>query len=503
LPQLSKAQIFFGANLAFLLGVVLARWWTAPLVYFGLLIVVSLIAGLTNWQKPAVRNISFWLLFLFLGLGRYQLSETMIRNAQLAQFFDQPTVLVGWLCQEPDVRLDQQWLTVCLTKIDQPLATPTRGKVLVRANLYPQYFYGQNLQLRGRLRWPSQAEAEIFSYQQYLKLHGWQGLLYEPQIKILAGRSGNFLTSWTLGFKQTWRQVNAKILPEPEASFLAGLLLGERRGLPEDLQQAFKRAGVMHILAISGYNISIIIVWLSAIAFWFYFSRREVFWLLSGALLLFVCLTGASASVVRAALMGWLVLLAQTNERLSQPRYVLALAAALMTWINPRILWWDVGWQLSFAATWGLLYLAPQLEKRILFWSKFGGLRSNLISTLSAIVLTLPLSLYYFGQLSVVAPLANLLILPLVPLAMASGFGAWLFGWWWPAAGQVLALLPWAVLHLIIWLAQKLTAYPAAAISWQLPGWGVWLAYFVLLAAIYFGPKKKSAFKAERGLVLD
>ena len=190
---------------------------------------------------------------------------------------------------------------------------------------------------------------------------------------------------------------------------MAGLLYGYRGGLG-DLQEAFNKTGVSHIVAISGYNITIIAELLMAM-FSSFIRRQIAFWFVSAGIISFVIMVGASPSVVRAGIMGILVLVARHIGRVSRPTNLLVFAAAVMTLHNPFVLLWDAGFQLSFAATIGILYVAPLFDRR---WELVS-------STLSAIVITLPLALYHFGRFSLIAPVTNLLILWTIPILMALG----------------------------------------------------------------------------------
>jgi competence protein ComEC len=133
-------------------------------------------------------------------------------------------------------------------------------------------------------------------------------------------------------------------------------------------------------------------------------------------------MTGASASVVRAALMGMLVLLGWWFGRSANTARALWLSLFFMTLWNPKLLYFDIGFQLSFAATLGLIYISPFMEK---FTKRFPdpfGLTSGAATTIAALIATIPFSIIYFRQFSFVAPLSNMLTLPLVPLIMLSGF---------------------------------------------------------------------------------
>ena len=193
--------------------------------------------------------------------------------------------------------------------------------------------------------------------------------------------------------------------------------------------------------------------------------RRVIFWIIGICLILFTLIAGAGASVVRAAIMGGLLILAKREGRLYSIANAIVLAGAVMLFFNPYLLRYDAGFQLSFLATFGLVYLAPYLEKRFTRLPEFLSIRSNSAATLSAQIMTLPIILFDFGRLSLIAPLANVLILPVVPLTMLFGFLAGAVGWVSLSAASILALPAWFLLSYQIWIVKILSALPFAAIS--------------------------------------
>jgi len=245
------------------------------------------------------------------------------------------------------------------------------------------------------------------------------------------------------------------ILPEPQASFLAGLLLGIQDNIPKDLIENFNKTGTRHIIALSGYNITIIASLLMGFLLWLGFWRKHAFFISIIAIIFFVILTGASASVVRAAIMGTLVLIAQRAGRISNPRNLLAATAFLMLLKEPSALIDNVGFQLSFAATIGILYLGPRLQK----------LPEILATTLSAQIAVLPFLAYYFHQISLISPFANLLILPIIPVTMAIGFMAVILGIIWIPAGAFFSWPTWLFLTYEIKLVEIMAKMPFGSLN--------------------------------------
>jgi competence protein ComEC len=203
---------------------------------------------------------------------------------------------------------------------------------------------------------------------------------------------------------------------EPESSLGIGFLLGEKRSLPPDLIAALQVAGLTHIVVASGYNVSILV----RITRRTFMNLSKFLAAYSGALLAggFVLLTGFSPSMTRAALVAGLSLIAWYDGRAFHPVTLLSFVASLTLLIQPEFAWGDVGWQLSFAAFAGVMIVAPILQAYFFGDDKPSLLGQVLIETLAAQLLTAPIIAVVFGQFSVIALFANIVIVPFVPIAM-------------------------------------------------------------------------------------
>lgn len=230
-------------------------------------------------------------------------------------------------------------------------------------------------------------------------------------------------------------------LPEPLGSFAMGLLIGQRSSLPDEVYDDLLKVGLVHIIAVSGYNLTIILR-----ACWRLLGNRSKYQTLIVSVSLmgtFLLITGASASIVRASIVSGLSLLAWYYGRNFKPVTLILLAAAITSLAYPIYVWSDLGWYLSFLAFYGVLVLAPQVRFRMvperLRESMLLGIA---LESLCAEIMTLPLVLYIFGQMSHISLVANVVIAVFVPLAMlltvvAGLAGTFLMpvaGWFaWPA----------------------------------------------------------------------
>ena len=269
---------------------------------------------------------------------------------------------------------------------------------------------------------------------------------------------------------------------EPAASLGMGYLTGQRRSLPEELDAALKIAGLTHIVVASGYNLTILV---RAVKRLFEKRSRYLTVFLSALLILgFMAVTGLSPSMMRAGLVAGLSLAAWYFGRKFHPVTLLVFAAALTGISNPSYVWGNLGWQLSFAAFAGVMVLAP-LAQRYFFGEKQPGIvRQILGETIAAQIMTAPLLLYAFGQLSNVAIVANLLVLPFVPLAMLLTFVTGIVGYVVPAIVTAIALPAQWLLDYMVKVAMT-----AANVSWAQTQLSVSLlgaaaCYAVIFAAI-------------------
>jgi len=417
-----------------------------------------------------------WGLFFVLGMIRLVLSAPTINDPSQISFYNgQDVVVEAVIAEEPDVRLDGQKITVEV-RGSSPSFTKEgvrgwlsigggvlRGRLLIKAPLYPSYQYGDLLKINCQIEAPE--KIEDFAYDKYLARYDIYSVCWRGQIEKVDSNQGNPIKAGLLGVKSGFIKAINSSLPEPHASLLAGILVGARRGIPEYLLETFNRVGVTHIIAISGSNITIIAAALLILLQGIGVSRRHTFWLISLGIASFVVMTGASASVVRAGIMGLFVLLASQLGRASRATNALAFTAFVMLLVNPKVLVFDAGFQLSFLATMGIVYINPVLQKFAKKWPGVFGLKEVLITTLSAIIMTTPLILYQFGRFSVVAPVANLLIVPLVSVVMAMGFITGLLGLVSAAAGSVVGWGAWAVLEYIILAAEFLSSWRWASLG--------------------------------------
>lgn len=271
-----------------------------------------------------------------------------------------------------------------------------------------------------------------------------------------------------------------RAMPETEASLGIGYLVGQRRALPADLITALQVVGLTHVVVASGYNLTIL-VRLSRRLFVKVSKYLSV--LSSGTMIVaFISITGASPSMMRAGLVSALSLAAWYYGRKFHPLVLLSFAIAITVMINPFYAWGDLGWQLSFAAFAGVMILAP-LASRYLFGDKKPStIGQILVETVSAQIATAPIIIMSFGQLSNVAIISNLLVLPLVPLAMLLTFVAGIGGLILPMFASLIGLPAKWLLSYMISVVNNLASLPWAVSSVNI-SWLVFAGCYLLIVA--------------------
>ena len=479
--SLHRSQIF---QLA--LGAVLSGLAIGILLNPGLIKIVSLaIACLgvmilsLGWQRKAALVIALLLIGVSLGLWRGAVKHETGQHSVMASYNDQAAISwQGVIVEEPDIRDTKTHYTVAATTVEGRELRGKAGRVLVTLGRYPQYHYGDLLEFKGKIETPF--ETEDFSYRNYLAKDGIYSVAQYPRTEIIARGQGSSIKAWLLAAKQYFASTLAAILPEPHNSLLLGLLLGLKRSLPADLVDQLKATGLTHIVAISGFNISIITRILGE-AFRRWFGRLPAFALTFLGLIAFVIITGATASVIRAAVMGIVVLLAMNIGRLSGMGGALLLAASGMAWMSPMILFFDLGFQLSFLATLGLIFFSEFFETLLHSVPDFLELRTTLAATLSAQLFVWPILIYNFDQLSIISPLANILVLPLIPPLMLIGFVTGVV----TIVNSTLALIPgwitWGLLQYMLYAIYILARVPFGSLTIGHPALPWILSYYLIL----------------------
>jgi competence protein ComEC len=348
-----------------------------------------------------------------------------------------------------------------------PAGTSPAFTVAATLPRYPALVPGDRVVVEGSVR-----PRPDSPYGEYLERIGAVGTLATRTIQL--ERAPTDLGRRLEDLRRGAAEALARVLPEPEAGLAAGILIGLRDRVDRDLAAAFTTAGVSHVVAISGWNIAIVAAAIATIAGRLGRRRRSLVTIV--AIVAYVAFAGASASVVRAAMMAAVVLLARETGRAGRAAAALGWAATLLLVSDPKLIG-DAGFQLSSLATAGLIAWATPITAWI---ERIGRghlpcwLVESLGVSLAAQAATLPIVLVSFGRLAVLSPIVNLAVVPLVAPAMAVGLLALAGGaavlagapaW----IGTVIAAPGWVVLRILVGIVQLAAGLPLANVTLEPP----------------------------------
>jgi len=346
--------------------------------------------------------------------------------------------------------------------------------VLILAKRFPGYFYGDKLEVIGKF----QGEVINPFKKQYISFFPTIRLLKEKESLIGKTNFKKFLL-------KTRGQIEERVkrfLPEPQASLLLGIVLGVKTQMPENFWQDLRKTGTLHLVVASGQNVVMVAGFLTSISVWFLKRRRAILIAVLG-ITVYVLMVGAEAPAVRAGLMAIMILIGQLLGREVNPGRFLLLTAMVMLLVEPLILF-DIGFQLSFAATAGLIYLHPLLLTKLSVLGKIPVLGEGLLVTVAAQLATLPILLVNFGQFSWFSPLVNALVLPLIPLLMIFGFVIAFLSFFSSFLAQVIAWFTWPFLSWFVKVVEFFGNLSWA--NWEIGKISCWWAFLYYLLLVGF-----------------
>ncbi len=347
-------------------------------------------------------------------------------------------------------------------------------RALVSTDIYSSVQYGDRVVVEGRFEAPEKFDG--FDYPAYLAKDDIYFTANFAQARIVSSGHGNKLKAALLKLKHSFTARIKEAFAEPYASLLSGLIVSGRDAMPKDILEEFRRAGTIHIVVLSGYNIALIAAFM-----------RKTFrnnWLSVAGVLLFVIMTGAEATVVRAAIMVLAVIAAKMLRRKYSAPRALTFAGFVMLLQNPKILVFDPSFQLSFLATLALIYVVPVVEKYLKFITEEWELRSTMATTLATQLTVLPLLIYSVGDFSLVSLPANILVLLIIPYTMFLGFAAVLLSYINAFLALPLAYLAHLLLAWILFVSSTLGNLSFATVA--VPSVSAWLIVLVYLALSVF-----------------
>lgn len=325
-------------------------------------------------------------------------------------------------------------------------------RLLVFDNRHSEVEYGDRIRVAGEISIPEVFETDtgrVFDYRKSLLADRISHIMLARETELLEKGEGSAILSYLYSIKHRLIAGINDVLPEPESALLLGLLLGEKQSLGEDITSAMRNAGVVHIIVLSGYNVSLVIQAVTHVAF-YVFPRAYAFIIAAVFVVGFAFMAGLSETTLRATLMALLMMLATVLNRPKAALNGLLFAASAMALVNPYVVLYDLSFQLSVLATLGLILFTKTIAIRLSFITDWLKLREIVATTIATQITVLPLLIYSIGAVSLVFIPANIFILPVVPSAMLVGFVAAIAGMFSYALAFPIATVAYAILTYII-----------------------------------------------------
>ncbi len=487
---LSKAIIFSVSAWSFIVGIALLSFIPKlqainKFYYFALFLFFLVIIILRKINKQT-KIAMLMAIFLFLGAWRYAVSLDNFSKKSLSIYSGQSVDIQGIISSDITHKSNKQKFFLQIKKLNN---YKIDAKILIYTLSYPRLSYGDELFLSCELIAPKPITG--FAYDRYLARYGVYFVCYYPLIEKININSGNYFLTQIYRIKNKGRAIINRGLAEPEASLARAIIMGDGKLLDDNLRLDFSRAGISHIVAISGLHIGIIASLMAGLFFWLGFRRWQVFYITIFILIFFIILIGAPASAVRAGIMVGLAMYALQLGRLNNIERLVILTADILLLTNPRLLRDDIGFQLSFVAVLGIIYLFPLVNKileKFKISNKF-RIRDILGVTLAAQISTGPLATYYFGVLPILGIFANIFILWSLPLIIASTALAGLLTLFFNFGERFFFFIPWLLLHYIILITNLIIKLPVAYLELSV-SLILTLIYYFLLILLVFVHKK-------------
>jgi len=475
-----RDKVFYSICFGFVFGIFLRSFLVIDLfltILFSFIFFVLLLFFIFISKNKWGIILSVFLLFSFLGIFRFHLADKNISSFFSLQE-NKKVQLSGIVVDEPDTRENNQKLTV------QVKNGKEKTEILISTNFDQDFKYGDEINFLGKLEKPQNFltdQGKEFDYINYLKKDGILYVMNYPKIEIISSGNGLWIKSFLFSIKDKFLERINMLIPDPENLLMNGLILGEKSSFSQSLRQSFVNTGTIHIVALSGYNVTIVAEWI--MKFFSFLPRNFGIYMGILAIILFVLMTGGSSTAIRAGIMATLMLFARATGRNYDVARALILTAVIMILFNPFILVYDVSFQLSFIATVAVIFLAPKIEKYFSWITSKFALRDIISVTTAAYIFVMPFILYKMGNLSIVSLPANILILPFIPFTMLLGFLSGFLSFIWYLLAIPFGYVSYFFLHYELAIVKFFSDLPFSAFA--IPDFPLLITVLIYLYFIY------------------
>lgn len=470
-----RSKTFYFLVAGFFCGATLGTFYNSIFVFFVILLIFFLFATLArSWIILAI------LCAIATGFFRANFVSENFHDQNRMIPFSEHIEIEAFIVSEPDRRDNTNHIVV---EVDS--TTPYRLKVIVAH--FKDFKYGEKIFLRGVIDQPEPFETDLgrtFRYDNYLMKDKIHGVMVFPSVKILDGQRRTGLISTILDFKKKFVAEISEILPSPHAPLLSGILLGVKQAMGEDLLEAYRKVGLIHIVVLSGFNVTIIAEAIRRLLS--IFNKKIRATLSITAMILFVIMVGAGPTIVRAGVMAALVVLARMSGNNYTVGRSLWFAGACMVFANPFILIHDPSFHLSFLATLGLIHVSPFVEERLRWLPEKFEIHFIVSATIATQIFVFPYMGWAMGEISIISLIVNVITLPFVNFVMLTGFLATVFSFF----AKIIAV-PWIAITYFLLEYQLIVVeffakVPLATVLIPKMGLGFLVSFYSLLASAKF-----------------
>ena len=462
---MNKSSIFVWGISFFLLGSFLGVSKQTGIILPLILFVFGLFCSF-KIKERRLKIFAIFLVFFLLGFLKAEVSSW--ETSTYSKYYGQKAFFKATITKDPEIYKQRfKRITLKPEGFDQMLLTTFFSR--------DQYFYGDHVFVSGKIKEPR--SDDDFNYKRYLQSKNIYAQISSPEIFVLTKANGFTLNSnpaifWSLKFKHwVYKQFQQK-LPKEQAGLLVSLLVGQKELLSEQTITEFTKAGLAHIIAVSGFTLTLILLFCNKLGA--YIGKKKAWIICLAVAFLYIVMADFAAGVIRAALMSGIFVFGKSLGRQYALLPALAFTAGALVFLNPLIIKYDIGFMLSFLSILGILFFVPPLEillEKIHIPKRF-EIRSIIATTLAAEIVTVPLTLYYFQQFSVVAPLSNLLILPILPICLALGYLVCF-----PLIGFLIAKILLIPLNYSLFVVSTLSSFKYSTLNFKIQASVLILAY--------------------------
>ncbi len=483
---MTKSRYFLLSCISFIFGIAIGSFISIQVWVLFLLLGISFVFIYLFGSSKILQIISLSVIFFILGfisVESNKLSENEITTIE--KINGRKISLEGKIVQAPSITNGKQKIVISNIKengLQNELLES--GSMIIYLERYPEYNIGDKISFEGKINIPEDFDG--FEYKYYLFAQGIYYIEYYPKVELLKEADKDIWFN-IASYRKSASEVVKKIYSQPQAGIINAMVLGEKSDLSDETLESFNRTGTRHIIAISGLHMTIIGVLIMYLLLAVGLNRNFAFYLAVLGIGFYVTLVGFPASAVRASVMSVMILLAVKVGRLSSAGIAIIFAGSLMLLLNPNLLRYDTGFQLSFLAVLGIIYIYPKLDFCFRKYSDYLKIKTMFLITISAQIATLPIIINSFGQFSVFSVFANILVLPFVPIVMIGGIISIMAGFVNLLIGQILAVPIWLILSLQLYIINNFAGLEIGFFSFENVSilFGV-VYYGILIFVLYF-----------------